>query len=180
MKAVTTTRQSRTSLIELGFLALTTAFGLQMLRLLITGLTFYLKDAEDVSTIEVGGIGLGVFLIAFLAPVVRRAAGLRNALLLSAGGLGVVRLVEQFTSSPQVDLVLAMAGTGLFLWSIPLTFAYLSRGTAEGGGRWGLGLLLGISLETGVKGVYRTLDLSWQTGTGADVVAVPGDCFSRA
>ena len=172
MKAATITHESRASLIELGFLALMTALGLQMLRLLITGLIFYLKDAEDVSTIAVGGIGLGVFLIAFLAPVVRRAAGLRNALLLSAGGLGVVRLVEQFTSSPQVDLVLAMAGTGLFLWSIPLTFAYLSRGTAEGGGLWGLGLLLGISLETGVKGVYRTLDLSWQTGTGADVVAV--------
>ncbi|MEE9247436.1 MAG: hypothetical protein V3U79_01910, partial [Dehalococcoidia bacterium] len=172
MKAVTTTRQARGSLTELAFLALTTAFGLQMLRLLVSGLVFYLKDAKDVSTIAVGGVGLGVFLIAFLAPVVRRAAGLRNALLLSAGGLGVVRLTEQFTSSPPADLVLAMAGTGLFLWSIPLTFAYLGRGTAEGGGLWGLGMLLGISLETGVKGVYRTLDLSWQTGAGGDVVAV--------
>ena len=35
-----------------------------------------------------------------------------------------------------------------------------------------LGLLVGVALDTAIKGGFGTVDLSWQNNVGADVIAV--------
>lgn len=163
---------SRVSLSSLVFLTLTFVFGLQMLRLLMVELVFYLRDAKDASSPMVGITALLLFLTVFLMPLARRFLGWRATFILASGGLGVTRIAEQFVSAPAAEFALSMIATGLFLWFIPISLQYLLVDKRGGGTLWGLGLVLGISADTAIKGVFGTLDLYWQTGVGADVVAI--------
>ena len=159
-----------TSLAPLFFVALTVVFGLQMLRMLIIGLAVYLRQVKDIPSVLIGVIGFAVFLTAFFAPVILRILGRRNALLVTAGGLGLTRLVEQFVSSVPMDLTLSMVGTILFLWFIPILLHSLPGEEWEGAGSTAIGILLGFAMDTAIKGVFDTADLSWVEGAAPDVV----------
>ena len=98
---------------------LTFTFGLQMLRLLIVEMVYYLREVKDLSTVFLGGIAFAVFLTVFLAPIIRRCIGIKSSFALTAFTLGLVRLVEQFIYSSPADLCLAIIGTVLFLWFFP-------------------------------------------------------------
>ena len=150
--------------------ALTTMFGLQMLRLLITGLAVYLRQIKEVDVALLGLIGLAIFLAGFLAPIVVRLIPRQTALVLTAASLGLVRLVEQFISSAPVDLSLAIAGTVLFLWFVPVIVSEFRDEDAGRPGLLGIGILLGISGDTAVKGVFYTVDLSWVQWPSGDIV----------
>ncbi|MDE2640821.1 MAG: hypothetical protein OXI03_09595, partial [Chloroflexota bacterium] len=88
--------------------ALTVLFGLQLLRILFVGMAVYLSQVQDVSPMLVGGMGLVVFLGGFLAPVVHRTLGPRNALPVVVGGLALVWLAEKLVSSLAADLGLSI------------------------------------------------------------------------
>ena len=164
--------QTWTSTAPLLLGALTVMFGLQMLRMLIVGMAVYLGQVKDLNPALLGVIGLAVFLCAFLAPSVQRVLGSRHAFQAVAGGLGLVRLVEQLVSSVPVDLGLSIVGTVLFLWALPLLFQQ-AKASAEGGAGYGaIALLLGISADTAVKGIFDTVDLSWVEGAAPDMVVV--------
>ena len=154
---------------EAVFLALAVVFGLQIIRVLLTGLIFYIRDSQGASPAVPGAYAFGVFLLAFLAPVIQRFLGPRGTLALTAGGLALVRLAEQVVSSPAVDLGLTSLGAVLFFLFIP-TYVGRTRGYGIEGGRiFAVGLLLGIGIDTAVKGAFATLDLSW----GAGVITYP-------
>ena len=162
----------RNSLYEAVFLALTVAFGLQVLRVLLTGLVFYVRESLDAGSFVPGAYALLLFLLAFLAAAVFRSLGHKRALVLTAGGLALVRLVEQLVPWPAVDLGLTTFGTALFLLFIP-TYAGHLRGHRVGGGHtFATGLLLGIGADTAIKGIFATLDLSWQPGVVAHVIVI--------
>ena len=74
---------------------LVVVMGLQMLRLFIGSLTWYLRDTVGLSAVSLAPYAFGTFLIALLAPLLWRVAGPRLALWISAGGLAIVRLIEQ-------------------------------------------------------------------------------------
>ena len=84
---------------------------------------------------------------------------------ITAGGIAITRLIEQMAPWPAADLVLASLGTTLFLLFIPSYIAHLRERGAEGGQSLATGLLLGISLDTAIKGAFSTLDLSWHPGS---------------
>ena len=152
--------------------ALTMMFGVQFLRLLFVDMAVYLNQVQGINALLVGAMGLAVFLSAFLEPFVRRALGSRNALPVVVGGLAVVRLVEQFVSSPPVDLAMSIIGTVLFLWSVPLLFRSVLGEAKHGSGVHAtVAFLLGLSLDTAAKGVFGTVDLSW-VGGGGHIVMV--------
>ena len=160
------------SLMALLLGALTVMFGVQLLRTLFVGMAVYLTQVQEISPILVGVLGLAVFLCGFLAPVVRRALGPRNALLVVVGLLSLVWLAEKFVSSLPVDLGLSIAGTVLFLWCLPLLFRSIpttgNNGTAA---HAVIALLVGLSADTAVKGIFGTIDLSWAEGVAGYVVA---------
>ncbi len=153
--------------------ALTVMFGLQLMRMLLVGMAVYLAQVQETSPVLLGVLGLAVFLCGFLAPVVRRTLGPRNALPVVAGLLTLVWLAEKFVSSLPADLGLSIIGTVLFLWSLPLLFESLRTSGKAGSAAYAvIALLLGISAETAVKGAFGTVDLSWAQGVGVYVVAL--------
>lgn len=144
--------------------AITMAFGLQILRVLLPSLVWYLGDAAGVSYFLLGPLAFGIFLASFLSVIFRRALGQQRALMVTVGGLGLVRLAEQAVIVSSLDLVLAILGTILFSFFFPI---YLAQVRAQGGNAgegFGLGILLGLLLDTTIHGALGTLDLSWQQG----------------
>ncbi len=163
---------ARASLAALLLGALTVGFGLQLLRVLIVEMAVYLTQVRDVSSMLVGVMGLGVFLCGFLEPVVRRVLGERNALRVVLGGLALVRLAEQAVTSLSVDLGLSIAGTVLFLWSLPLLFRLVRTEGRASGAHAAIAFLLGLSVDTALKSAFGTIDLSWVPSGGANVVVL--------
>ena len=166
-------RSTWTAAVALSVGALTMMFGVQFLRLLFVDMAVYLNQVQGINALLVGAMGLAVFLSAFLEPFVRRALGSRSALPVVVGGLAVVRLAEQFVSSPSVDLAMSIVGSVLFLWSLPLLFRSVLGEAKHGSGVHAtVAFLLGLSLDTAAKGVFGTVDLSWVGGSGGHIVIV--------
>ena len=164
---------SRTSVAALLLGALVVTSGLQLMRVLFVEMAVYLTQVQAMSSISVGAMGLAVFLCGFLEPVVRRVLGARNALPVVAGSLALVRVAEQVVSSLPVDLGLSIAGTVLFLWSLPLMFRSVRAGGLPGGPAHAtIAFLLGIAIDTALKGVFGTIDLSWAPGNAAHAVVL--------
>ena len=167
----------RKSLLDAALVTLTVVFGLQELRVLLTGLVFYILDSLGAHTVIPGVYALALFLIAFLAARIYVVLGPKRALLLTSGGLALVRLAEQVIPWPVGDLGLSTIGTALFLLFIPTYLGSSSRSRSDDGmmGRgwsFAVGFLLGIALDTSIKGVFGTLDLSWQRGALTNVIVV--------
>ena len=163
---------ARSSIWHFIFITLLFAVGIEMLRLFMSSLLFYLREAREVSTVGVGGVAFLCFLMVFLAPVVARGMGPGGLLQLSAAGLWAARIIIQFVDVAVVDFALSIAGAVLFLWAIPASASLVSNGKRIDGGTWLLGLLVGMALDTAIKGGFGTVDLSWQNNVGADVIAV--------
>ena len=163
---------ARSSIWHFIFIALLFAVGIEMLRLFMSSLLFYLREAREVSTVGVGGVAFLCFLMVFLAPVLARGMGPGGLLQLSAAGLWAARIIIQFVDVAVVDFALSIAGAVLFLWAIPASASLVSNGKRIDGGTWLVGLLVGVALDTAIKGGFGTVDLSWQNNVGADVIAV--------
>ena len=150
---------------ELGLTALTVLFGLQVVRVLVPGLTWTLGDPTDISAVQIGAVALLIFLTAFLAGGLRRLLGSRWSIVITAGLLGVLRLCMQVLwGEALITLALAIAGTILFIVFIPI---YLGRACLRGGpavGHFALGLLAGLALDTTIHGAFSTYDPVWQAG----------------
>ena len=141
---------------DAAFPALSVVFGLQLIRILVAGLS-----AAGVSTTTLALYGLYLFLIVLFISMVNRVPGPARSLGFTAGGLAVVRIAEQVSFSPAADLALATVGTALFVLFVPV-YSVRTRGRrAREGGVLGLGLLLGFAVDTAIKGSLATLDLSW-------------------
>ena len=162
MDSQPTPRRMAAELVHLGLPALVLLLGLQLLRALIPGLAWYLRDTVGVSSAVLGGLGLGTFLLGFLAAPLRRVVGPLAFLRLSVGGLVALRLAEQIVHHPAADLALSLLGTVLFLFALPatLTQACATRPEAAAASLAG-GWALGLTLDTVIKGFAGTLDLSW-------------------
>jgi len=149
---------------DLALPALTTLFALQLLRVLLPSFVWYLGDTVGVSYAALGPIALGTFLAAFLAEPFRRVLGSRRALIVSIGGIGLMRLIEQLVQIPAVALVTSAAGIILFTFYFPLYLQRVRVHNANATRKFGRGFLLGIVLDTAIYGAFGTLDLGWQTG----------------
>nr|MBC8280461.1 hypothetical protein [Chloroflexota bacterium] len=147
--------------------ALTVAFGLQLMRMLLAELVFYLRDSLGAAPAMAGICALAVFSLAFLAPYIRRLLDPKAALLLTAGGVSLMRLAEQAVHLPAADLALAALGTAFFLMFVPIFLLYPQDRDHRIGEQLAFGLLLGLALDTTLKGMFATLDLSWQSGPAA-------------
>ena len=156
---------ARPLITELGFISLTVLFGMQVLRVFIPGLVWLLGDQMSWSEPLVGAIALLVFLTAFLAGRLRRLLGTSLLIVVTAGGLGLLRLFIQILSGePEVDLSLAIVGVVLFVIFVPAYLQKISLNGKAGTGNFALGLLLGLVMDTAIHGAFYTYDISWQAG----------------
>lgn len=144
--------------------ALVTVFGMQILRVLFVGFVGYLRDSQGMASLTLAPIAIGIFALSFLSGPLNRFAGTQTALGITAGGLALVRLAEQFAQSAQIDLYLSALGTALFLMYLPIAIGITRKQGAESPTHFGLAFLLGFSLDSAIQIGAGTLDLSWQPG----------------
>lgn len=146
--------------------ALTLLFGAQSIRVLIPSLVLYLYITLNVNVWVVVVAGYGTFVLAFMAPLLVRWLTPRGAFWFAGTGLMLCRVVEQISTLPWVDVGAAIGGTVSFLWLMPLLFGQARADGNEGVRTFALGFLLGLSLDTTMRGLTGTLDLSWIPGLG--------------
>ena len=109
--------------------ALITLCGLEMMRVLFSFSLFVLRDRLSWEVINAGLIIFALFLAAFLAALLRRLVRDRWLLLLTVGGLGLLRLLLQlWTGDPVGTLLLAGLGVFCFWLSWPFLLATLDLG----------------------------------------------------
>ena len=163
-----TSRQSWSwqTLMETGLPALTVLLGLQTLRVLLPLIVYAYGERPGVTSIHLGLYAFGIFLMAFLSAALRRLLGPRALLALTAGGVAVLRLAEQLSPSPSLDLILTSLGTALFTLFLPIYLGYVQGWGSEATGGYAIGLLLGLALDTGLHGALSTYDLNWPPGIG--------------
>jgi endonuclease/exonuclease/phosphatase family metal-dependent hydrolase len=144
--------------------------GMQFLRMLIPGLAWYLRDTMKIPSLSLIPYAFGTFLIGFLAAALRRLAGSRNALWITAGGVGVLRLIEQVSTNPALDFGLSIAGVGLFLNFLSIFIGRIRMQGDRAAPRWAYGLVLGLAFDIALRSVFGARDLS--TISGAIPLAV--------
>jgi endonuclease/exonuclease/phosphatase family metal-dependent hydrolase len=155
---------ARPLLTELTLTALTVLFGMQMLRVLVPGMFWTLGSRMGWGAIQLGLIGFAIFIIGgFLAGPLGRLAGNRRLIVITAVGLGIMRLFTQvWWGEPLFNLTLAIVGTILFAIFLPVR---LENARLQGNSaipHFVLGLLGGLALDTAINGAFSTYDTIWQ------------------
>jgi endonuclease/exonuclease/phosphatase family metal-dependent hydrolase len=163
-------------------LVLTTLFGVQAMRSLVSGAAMFLYEAEEVpAPVAAACVLAPVVLAAGLHRVLVLTAGTRHALVVTACGVACLRFAEQLSASPAADVVLAGACVALWICFLPPAV----EGLAPVGGGRGLAfaLLAAIAVDTAIKGAFATMDLSWVrdlTGFGLLAALVVVDLVALA
>jgi endonuclease/exonuclease/phosphatase family metal-dependent hydrolase len=158
-RAFTLPRAPAAAVAELALPALTVTFGLQLLRLMVPTVLSVYRDRLGAPLASLALFAFGVFLLGFLAAPVARLLGAGRALALAAGGVAVVRLVLQLVPDALARWLLAPVGVVLFLWFVPIWLVRPGRHGRAGG--FGVALLLGLALDTALKGLFGTWDYAW-------------------
>lgn len=162
-----TSRDESGRLAKLIFAALVFVIGLQAMRFLFGSLTWYLRDTLGIGVLDLVPIALAPFVLAGLLPILARWSGPRTMLWTGAAMLILSRIVLQVSTAPAADFWAAAVGTFAFVGLVPLLL---------GLGRIGLvgGVLLGLALDSAIKGLGLSLDLAYQPGwrTVLAVVAI--------
>lgn len=138
--------------------ALAIVLGAQLLRVALPMIGWYLRDTVGVPVLGLLPYALGPFVAVFAAPLLIRLLRPRGALLVAGVGLAAARLLEQFNASPEIKLWAGLAGITLFLWLLAITATRTRQATV-------LGIVLGLSFDTALRGVTGTIDPSWAPGT---------------
>jgi endonuclease/exonuclease/phosphatase family metal-dependent hydrolase len=139
--------------------------GLQLLRLMVTTVVSVYRDRLGAS---LAGLALFAFLVVglgFLATPAARLLGRRRALVVSAAGVALVRLVVQLVPDAYVRWLLAPLGVVLFLWFVPIWLDRDGRG-------FGLALLVGLAVDTALAGLGGGWDYAWSIRPWTAAVAV--------
>lgn len=144
--------------------ALTVVFGLQLIRILLPSMVGYLREVRDIPSLTLGPIAFLIFSASFLVPLFARLFDVRRAYWLSTAGVALLRLIEQFSTSPPLDLYLSAAGVILFTWHLPLALRVARAYPQSSGHQFGFPFLLGVSADTALHIASGTLDLSWHVG----------------
>ncbi len=143
--------------------ALVVVLGLQSMRILFASITWYLRDTVGVGTVDLVPIALAPFLAGALLPILRRFVGARPMLWSGILTLGLARIANQLIDRSDVDFWTAAVATAAFVGLMPLLLS-LGRHVLLGG------LLLGLTVDTAIRGMGSSLDLAYQPGIGPLVV----------
>lgn len=139
------------------FASLVIVFGLQSMRFLFASLAWYLRDTVGIGVLDLIPIALAPFLLAAVLPIAARWVGFRNALTIGVFLLIAARLLNQIASDPGLELWFAAGATLAFVGLLPFLLT-LGRSAIVAG------VLIGIAIDSGIKGLGMSLDLAYQPG----------------
>ena len=154
---------ARPLLTELALTAITVLFGMQVLRALIPSIYWILGDRFGLSLVQLGLVGIAVFIIGFLSGPLSWLTGNRRIITFTVAGLGLVRLFMQVASDlPLFNLGLAIVGTIFFIVYLPAGFEDARIRGGASVSNYILGFLAGVALDTAIYGAFGTYDVIWQ------------------
>lgn len=151
--------------IKILFGSLVFVLGAQSMRFLFASLAWYLRDTVGVGVLDLIPIALAPFVLGAVLPIVSRFLTIRGATWVALVGLVVARLVNQISHDPNIELWASAVATAAFVSLLPLMLS-MGRSTLVGG------VLLGIALDSAIKGMGLSLDLAFQDSLGAVAVVV--------
>lgn len=164
-------RQSRqpgprhlTAISQLLLVALSTLLAFQLVRVFLP-LVFDLGERSGTTggAIKAGLLALAASLAPLLAPLFIRLLGARRSLVVVLLAMTGVRLIVQLRHP--VSLSLATLGMTISLLALSLLLIALTSEAGGAGGRtFVLGLMIGLALDTSLRGIYWTWDYAWQPG----------------
>ena len=147
--------------------ALGLLLGIQLLRTFLPLATFYLHDSLGLSPLATGLVGLVVFAVGLRAPALARSSGWWGTTRWVAGLLAAIRIVEQLSTSPALDVRIALVGCALLALLLPLLLLAIGQ-SARLRSRLALFTVVALGLETALRTLGGTLDLSWRGFGWAD------------
>lgn len=159
-----TTESNRTLKILLG--AFVFVLGAQSMRFLFGSITWYLRDTVGIGTLNLIPIALAPFILGALFPMLSKWLTVRGAIWTGVWALVLSRAYLQVAEAPAVDFWTSAVGTMAFVGLLPLLLS-MGRSALIGG------VLLGLALDSAIKGMGLSLDLAYQSGVGA-IAAVIG------
>jgi endonuclease/exonuclease/phosphatase family metal-dependent hydrolase len=153
----------RPILTELLLTAVTVLFGMQILRVLIPDISWILGGRFGLGPLQMGLIGIAIFLLGFLAGPLSWVIGNRHLVTFTVAVMGLVRLLMQVLwDLPFLNFILAILGVILFIIFLPAGFEEARRRGGTSISYYAVGLLGGLALDTAINGTFGTYDVIWQ------------------
>jgi endonuclease/exonuclease/phosphatase family metal-dependent hydrolase len=137
--------------------ALVFVLGVEMARFHFGSLGWYQRDTLGVGALDLIPFALAPFLAGLLLPVLSRWLTLRYSLGLGVVVLGAARIANQVASHPGVDHWTSAVALGALVGLLPLLLS-LGREVLVAG------VLVGITLDSAIKGLGSSLDLAYRPG----------------
>ncbi|MGH2676832.1 MAG: endonuclease/exonuclease/phosphatase family protein [Actinomycetota bacterium] len=143
---------------RLALVALTVIFVLQGARVLFPILFDF--GEEDGRFILAGGLAVAIFLAPLLTPPLLRWFGVRKMLVLAVALVVGLRLLLQVIHPVPFGLAAAVTVVGL----VAVTVEIVALRSLEGTRDLALSLLVGLPIDTALRGAFLGWDLAWQDG----------------
>ncbi len=137
--------------------ALVFLFGIEMARFHFGSLGWYQRDTLGIGALDLIPIALIPLLAGVLLPVLSRWISLRYSLILGVVVLAAARIANQVIDDPAIDHWTSAIAVAALVGLLPLLLSL---------GREALvaGVLVGITLDSAIKGLGSTLDLAYRPG----------------
>lgn len=139
--------------------------GAQSIRFLFGSITWYMRDTQGVGVIDLIPFAVAPFMVGLLLPVLSRWLTLQGALWVGVLVLVGSRILNQVSSDPGFEHWTSAVAVAAFTGLLPLMLS-VGRSTLVGG------LLMGLALDSAIKGMGLSLDLAYQDGVAATVIVL--------
>ena len=139
--------------------ALVVLLGVQSIRFLFGSISWYLRDTVGIGVLNLVPIALAPFVLGLLIPSLTRRLTVGAVTWTATVVLVGARILTQVSDEPSVGLWTSAVATMAFVGLLPLILS-MGRSALVGG------VLLGIALDSAVRGMSLSLDIGYQTGIG--------------
>ncbi len=147
------------------FGALIFVLGAQSMRFLFASLAWYLRDTVGVGVLDLIPLALAPFVLGAILPILSKLLTVRGAIWVGLIILVVARVGNQISTDPNLDLWTSGIATFAFVGILPLLLS-MGRSTLVGG------VLLGIALDSAIKGMGLSFDLAFQDHIAATAAVI--------
>ncbi len=147
------------------FGALVFVLGAQSMRFLFASMAWYLRDTVGVGVIDLIPIALAPFVLGAIFPIISRWMSVGGAIWVATLVLVTARTINQIADDPVIDLWAAGIATVAFVGLLPLLLS-MGRSALVGG------VLLGLAIDSAIRGMGLSLDLGFQNNLQSSAAVI--------